>query len=262
MADGAFAGTVAWVTGAASGMGARHAERLAAEGAAVGCIDVDQAGLEATAERIRAADGSVGTAVADVSSWADVEAAARSLRDSLGPAGVVVANAGVISGGDFVEQLDPAAWERVVSINLTGAFLTAKAAIPQLRESGGGAIVLIASTAGLGAGPGYAAYYASKHGVVGLMRTLANELAGEGIRANAVCPGWVDTPMVDEQAADLGLARAEAARLFVGDHLVQRLIRPDEISDAVLWLASDAASMVTGVALPVDGGLLAKTFTV
>jgi 2-keto-3-deoxy-L-fuconate dehydrogenase len=262
MADEAFVGQVAWVTGAASGMGVRHAERLAAEGAAVGCIDVDAAGVAATVGRIRKAGGRAEAALADVSSWSDVQAAARSLRDALGPVRLLVANAGIISGGDFVEQLDPAEWERVLGVNVTGEFLTAKAAIPQIRESGGGAIVLVASTAGLGAGPGYAAYYASKHGVVGLMRTLANELAHEGIRVNAVCPGWVDTPMVDSQAVDLGLERDEAARLFIGDHLIPRLIRPDEISDAVLWLASDAASMVTGVALPVDGGLLAKTFSV
>jgi NAD(P)-dependent dehydrogenase (short-subunit alcohol dehydrogenase family) len=160
-----------------------------------------------------------------------------------------------------VEQLDPSDWARVVAVNLTGAFHTAKAAIPQLREVGGGSLVLISSTAGLGAGPGYAAYYSSKHGVIGLMRTLANELAGDGIRVNAVCPGWVDTGMVDSQAADAGLTREEAAKLFTGDHLIQRLIRPDEISDAVLWLASPHAAMVTGVALPVDGGHLARVFS-
>jgi len=146
-------------------------------------------------------------------------------------------------------------------VNLSGVFHTAKAAIPQLREAGRGSLVLISSTAGLGAGPGYAAYYSSKHGVIGLMRTLANELAGEEIRVNAVCPGWVDTPMVDEQAADLGLSREAAAELFTADHLIKRLVTPDEVSDAVLWLASPQASMVTGVALPVDGGLLARTFT-
>jgi NAD(P)-dependent dehydrogenase (short-subunit alcohol dehydrogenase family) len=93
------------------------------------------------------------------------------------------------------------------------------------------------------------------------MRTLANELAGEEIRVNAVCPGWVDTPMVDEQAADLGLSREAATKLFTADHLIKRLVTPDEVSDAVLWLASPRSSMVTGVALPVDGGLLARTFT-
>ena len=256
-----LAGAVAWVTGAASGMGARHAERLAAVGAAVGCIDREEDGLAAVVERIRASGGTGEAAVADVSRWDEVSDAARRLKRALGPATVAVANAGIVPGGAFVEQLDPSEWERVLAVNLSGVFHTAKAAIPQLREAGGGSLVLISSTAGLGAGPGYAAYYSSKHGVIGLMRTLANELAGEEIRVNAVCPGWVDTPMVDEQAADLGLSREAAAELFTADHLIKRLVTPDEVSDAVLWLASPQASMVTGVALPVDGGLLARTFT-
>jgi NAD(P)-dependent dehydrogenase (short-subunit alcohol dehydrogenase family) len=242
-------------------MGRRHAERLAETGAAVGCIDVDEAGLEVVVEGIRANGGVAEGATADVTRWSDVAAAGQSLRAALGPASVAVANAGIILGGDHVEQLDPADWQRVIDVNLTGVFHTTKAAIPQLREAGGGALVLISSTAGLGAGPGYAAYYASKHGVIGLMRTLANELAAESIRVNAVCPGWVDTGMVDSQAADADLSRAEATKLFTADHLIQRLIDPDEISDAVLWLASPNAAMVTGVALPVDGGHLARSFS-
>ena len=256
-----LAGAVAWVTGAASGMGARHVERLAAAGASVGCIDRDEDGLNVLVDRIKGNGGTAEGVVADVSHWSDVSAAAAALKRALGPARVVVANAGIVPSGDFVEHLDPSEWERVLAVNLSGVFHTAKAAIPQLREAGSGSLVLISSTAGLGAGPGYAAYYSSKHGVIGLMRTLANELAGEEIRVNAVCPGWVDTPMVDEQAADLGLSRDAAANLFTADHLIQRLVTPDEVSDAVLWLASPQSSMVTGVALPVDGGLLARTFT-
>jgi NAD(P)-dependent dehydrogenase (short-subunit alcohol dehydrogenase family) len=256
-----LAGAVAWVTGAASGMGARHAERLAGAGAAVGCIDRDEDGLSAVVDRIKGNGGTAEGVVADVSVWSEVSDAAERLKQALGPARVAVANAGIVPGGAFVEHLDPSEWERVLAVNLSGVFHTAKAAIPQLREAGGGSLVLISSTAGLGAGPGYAAYYSSKHGVIGLMRTLANELAGEGIRVNAVCPGWVDTPMVDEQAADLGLSREAATKLFTADHLMQRLVKLDEVSDAVLWLASPQSSMVTGVALPVDGGLLARTFT-
>jgi len=254
-------GAVAWVTGAANGMGRSHAERLARAGASVGCIDVDEDGLEAVVDAIRDAGGNAEPARADVTRWEEMASAADALRAALGPASVVVANAGIILGGDHVAELDPAEWERVVAVNLTGAFHTAKAGIPQLKESGGGSLVLISSTAGLGAGPGYAAYYSSKHGVIGLMRTLANELAGDSIRVNAICPGWVDTGMVDSQAADIGLSRDEAAKLFTADHLIQRLIQPGEISDAVLWLASPASAMVTGVALPVDGGHLARSFS-
>jgi (+)-trans-carveol dehydrogenase len=254
-------GAVAWVTGAANGMGRSHAERLAGAGAAVGCIDRDESGLEAVVDAIRAGGGTAAGVRVDVSRWDEVASAAETLRAALGPASVAVANAGIILGGEHVADLDPEEWNRVIAVNLTGAFHTAKAAIPQLRESGGGALILISSTAGLGAGSGYAAYYSSKHGVIGLMRTLANELAGDGIRVNAVCPGWVDTGMVDSQAADIGLSREEAAELFTADHLIQRLIDPGEISDAVLWLASPASAMVTGVALPVDGGHLARSFS-
>jgi len=256
---GELAGTVAWVTGAARGMGAVHARRLAEAGAAVGCIDVEAAALGDTVEVLRSRGAAVEAVVADVADWDAVAAAAASLRERLGPVGVVVANAGIVPGGEFIELTDPAVWARVIAVNLTGAFHTAKAAIPQLKERGDGAIVFISSTAGLGAGPGYGPYYASKHGVIGLMRNLANEVATDGIRVNAVCPGWVDTPMVDSQAADYGMTRAQAAEMFVSDHLIKRLITPDEISDAVLWLAT--SRMTTGVALPVDGGLLARTFT-
>ena len=258
-ATAGLGGTVAWVTGAARGMGASHARRLAALGAAVGCLDVNAAELDQVVASIRSAGGTAEAVVADVSDWDAMASAAGELRQRLGPVEIVVANAGVIPGDDPIEHLDPAEWARVIAINLTGGFHTAKAAIPQIKERGrGGAIVFIASTAGLGAGAGYGAYYASKHGVIGLMRNLANELAGDDIRVNAVCPGWVDTPMVDSQAADAGLSREEGAALFVSDHLIQRLIRPEEITDAVIWLAT--SEMTTGVALPVDGGLLARTF--
>ena len=149
----------------------------------------------------------------------------------------------------------------MVAINLTGPFLTMRAAIPQLRRGENPAIVIIVSAAGLATGPGYAAYYASKHGAIGLMRTAANELAGEGIRVNAVCPGWVDTPMFEVQAAELGWDREQAERTFTADQLFQRLAGPDEIADAVLWLASPRAAMVTGIELPVDGGLLVSRFS-
>ena len=115
------------------------------------------------------------------------------LRERLGPASVVVANAGIVLTGDHVVDLDPAEWRRVIEVNLTGAFLTAKAAIPQLREAGGGSLILISSVCGLTTSPGYGAYNASKHGVIGLMRTLANELARDGVTVNAICPGWVRT---------------------------------------------------------------------
>ena len=117
----------------------------------------------------------------------------------------------------------------------------------------------VASIAGLVAVADRAAYNASKHGVIGLMRTLANELAPIGVRVNAVCPGWVDTPMFDAQVEIAGLTKPEAVTRWAPDQLIERLVTPDEVSDAVLWLLSPAARMITGVALPVDGGMLERT---
>jgi NAD(P)-dependent dehydrogenase (short-subunit alcohol dehydrogenase family) len=253
-------GQTVLITGAASGMGACCARRFAARGDAVGCLDAAPPVLELSAE-IERAGGSSHAVVCDVTDPEAVEAATAELEQRLGPASGAVLGAGVKASATPIAELEPAEWERVLAVNLSGVFLTMKAAIGQLRRAGGGSIVVIASAAGLEVGPGYAAYYASKHGAVGLMKTAANELAGDGIRVNAVCPGWVDTPMFDAEVAELGWDRERGIAEFAGDHLIQRLIEPDEIADAVLWLASPQAAMVTGVALPVDGGLLAGAFT-
>lgn len=251
---------VVMITGAASGMGACFARRFAALDAAVGCIDASPAAVD-VAKEIKSGGGDAHGVVADVRDPAAIEAAAAELEQRLGPASVAVLGAGVKAASTPIADLDPADWDRVVAVNLTGVFLSMKAAIGQHRRAGDGTIVVIASAAGLGAGPGYAAYYASKHGTIGLMRTAANELAAERIRVNAICPGWVDTPMFDAEVAEMGWDRDHAVRTYAGDHLFQRLIEPDEIADAVIWLASPAASMVTGVAMPVDGGLLAASFS-
>lgn len=244
------------ITGAASGMGACFARRFAVAGAAVGCIDAAPMVLE-LAQELALEGARAHGVVADVSDPVAVEAASEELEQHLGPASVAVLAAGVKAAATPIAELEPAEWDRVVSVNLNGVFLTMKAAIGQLRRAGGGTIVVISSAAGLAAGPGYGAYYASKHGTIGLMRTAANELAAEGIRVNAICPGWVDTPMFDAEALDMGWTREQAIEEFAGDHLIQRLIEPDEVADAVLWLSSPRASMITGVALPLDGGLLA-----
>jgi len=254
-----FAGQVAWVTGAASGMGRRHAERLAAEGAAVGCIDIDLAGAENVAAGIRASGGRAEAVRVDVASWSDMEQAAGLLGEALGDVGVVVANAGIVPAHSTgVVETTPETWETVVGVCLTGAFHTAKAALPQLRAGGGGSIVMISSTAGLCGFAEYACYVAAKHGVIGLMRSLANEVAADGIRVNAVCPGTTDTPALTREAESLGMTRAALVEAEVATHLIPRLVQPDEISHAVLWLASDDARMVTGIEMPVDGGFLVR----
>jgi len=251
-------GQVAWVTGAGSGMGASHALRLAAAGAAVACVDVDLGAADAMANRIRANGGAALAVAADVGDWVAVRDAAGRIERELGPVQAVVANAGVVGPVVPVRDLDPGEWERVLRVNLTGVFHTAKAAVTQMAASGG-AMVLVSSISGLRGYAGAAAYNASKHGVIGLVRTLANELAGDGIRVNAVCPGWVDTPMFDAQVETAQLTRAEAIRQWAPDQLIERLVTPDEVSDAVLWLLSDGARMVTGISLPVDGGMLERT---
>jgi len=247
------------VTGAASGIGAAAARTFGALGDAVGCLD--RADADGVVTAIEADGGRARAAVADVTDADSLDAAAADLERSHGPASVAVLAAGVKASPTRIAELEPAEWDRVVGVNLTGVFVAMRAAIAQLRRAGGGSIAIVASAAGLGAGPGYAAYYASKHGTIGLMRTAANELAAEGIRVNAVCPGWVNTPMFDAEVTELGLDRDQAIREFAGDHLIQRLVEPDEIAVAIAWLASEQAAMVTGIALPVDGGLLAGSFT-
>jgi NAD(P)-dependent dehydrogenase (short-subunit alcohol dehydrogenase family) len=253
-----FGGQTVWVTGGARGQGACQARRFAAAGARVGCIDIDAEGLAQVANEISAGGGKVATVEADVSSWADVSAAAQRLQAALGDVDVVVANAGIIGEVAPVETLQPEAWAHVIGVNLTGAFHIAKAAVPQLRRSDRGAIVLTASAASFFAYPCYSAYSASKHGMLGLMRALANELGGFGVRVNAVCPGWVDTPMLDHEAEASGLSREVAVASWVREHVIERLVTPDEVADAVMWLSSTASAMVTGVALPVDGGQLVR----
>jgi NAD(P)-dependent dehydrogenase (short-subunit alcohol dehydrogenase family) len=228
-----------WVTGAASGMGAAHARRFAELGDRVGLWDVQADALGELAAEIRGAGGRAEAIVADITEWA-------------------AANAGIIGDGTEVAELEPDAWQRVVDVNLTGTFLTAKAAVPQLREAAGmRSMVLISSICGVTASRGFAAYNASKHGVIGLMRTLAHELGLDGIPVNAVCPGWVDTPML---AASLEDAGADAGDLssFTSMNLIERLIDPEEVTEAVVWLASPGTRAVTGVVLPVDLGLLEK----
>jgi NAD(P)-dependent dehydrogenase (short-subunit alcohol dehydrogenase family) len=259
-AAGSFTDRVVWVTGAASGIGSCVARRFADLGAGVGCIDASPSVVD-VAEEIEAGGGVAAGVIADVTDAPTISRAARELESRLGPADVAVLGAGIAGSAMPIEELDLAEWERVIAVNLTGVFVTMKAAIPQLRQASNGSIVVIASAAGLAAGPGYAAYYASKHGAIGLMRTAANELGAEGIRVNAVCPGWVDTPMFEIQAAELGWDRERAEATFTGDQLIHRLIEPAEIADAVVWLASPGAAMVTGIALPVDGGLLASQFS-
>lgn len=243
-----------WVTGAASGMGASHARAFARAGDRVGCWDLPGEKLEALVAELEAEGADAVAVAADVSSWDQVESAGAELREKLGPAEVVVANAGILATGEELVEVDPADWQRVIDVNLTGVFHTAKAAVPQLRDTGGGSLILISSIMGITASPGFAAYNAAKHGVIGLMRTLANELGNDAITVNAICPGWVRTPMLEGSLDELEPGDSVAS--LTAMNLIDRLVEPEEVTDAVLWLASPGSRMVTGVALPVEGGLM------
>jgi NAD(P)-dependent dehydrogenase (short-subunit alcohol dehydrogenase family) len=246
-----------WVTGAASGMGAAHARRFAEFGDRVGCWDVQADALGAVVEEIRAGGGEAEGVVADVTDPAGVAAGAARLRETLGPASVAVVNAGIILTGEHIEELELDAWRRVVDVNLTGAFLTSKAAIPQLREAGDSALILVSSVCGITASAGFGAYNASKHGVIGLMRTLANELGPDGVTVNAVCPGWVRTPMLGASIEDADADPADL-REFADMTLIGRMTEPEEVTDAIVFLASSGARSITGTVLPIDGGLMEK----
>jgi len=235
---------VAVVTGAAKGIGAAIADALADAGCALALIDREDAAPQARG----------GLAVrGDVSDLADVRDFADATHERFGAVDVLVNNAGISSIGP-AETTSAEEWRRVIDINLTGPFLLSQAFGARMLERGAGAIVNVASIAGLHGVSDRAAYNASKHGLIGLTRTLAAEWGGRGVRVNAVCPGWVKTPMdVADQAAG-GYADADITdRVPMG-----RFAAPQDIAAAVAWLADpQQAAFVNGVALPVDGGWIA-----
>ena len=242
-----FAGRVALVTGGASGIGAASAAAFAAEGARVVVADIDRERGPAVARDI----GGIFEWV-DVADHGQVTRLVADTARSLGRLDVVVANAFATAFGS-IESLGIAEWSRTLDVTLTPVFTALRAGIPVMRAQGGGAVVNIASISGLGGDRGLAAYNAAKAGVVNLTRTAALELARSGIRLNAVCPGLIDTPALQRAFSRLpqqeGTARAAVP--------VGRFGRPDEVARAVLFLASDDASYVTGATLVVDGGLSA-----
>jgi NAD(P)-dependent dehydrogenase (short-subunit alcohol dehydrogenase family) len=247
-------GKVALVTGAGSGIGREIALRFAAEGARVAVADVAEDGGHETVRLIEEADGEAHFFESDVSDEDEVMLLIESVVDRFGGLDFAANNAGIEGeGGPIVDQTVES-WDRVIDVNLRGVFLGMKHEIPRLLERGGGAIVNTASVAGLVGGRDLAPYYASKHGVVGLTRCAALEYADRGIRVNAVCPGVIDTPMIerftggDEDARE-GLLAMEP---------IGRMADPSEVAAAVVWLCSDDASYVTGVPMPVDGAMIAQ----
>jgi len=276
---GRVAGKVAFVTGAARGQGQAHAIRLAEEGADIIAVDIcgpiEGVGyqpstpddLAATVKLVEETGRRIVASEADVRDYAALEKAIADGVTQLGRLDIVAANAGIATFGPAI-SIHEASWQTMLDINLTGVWHTVKAAIPHLRAAGGGSIVITSSLGGRGVMKKKGHYVASKHGVVGLMRTLANELATDMVRVNTINPGSVDTEMIhnqgtyslflpDHEGGDI--TREEVAPVFQSlTALPVPWVEPVDISNAVLFLASDEARYVTGVTLPVDAGTFIK----
>ena len=247
-----LSGKVAVITGASSGIGRAAALALAAEGARVALGARRLAEGEETARLVREAGGEAVFVVTDVRRSDQVQRLIQTAVERWGKLDCAFNNAG-IEGDTFIPTADysESTWDEVIAINLTGVFLSMKYEIHQMLQSGGGAIVNMSSVAGLVGGPVGIAYYASKHGVVGMTKAAAIEYGKLGIRVNAVCPAVIDTDMA-HRGFDHMWER------LAGMHPIGRIGKADEVADAVVWLCSDHASFVTGHALPVDGGRVAQ----
>lgn len=246
-------GKIAFITGAASGIGSACALRFAQEGACIAGFDQSDDGDARWSEAARRAPAAH-FATGDVRSEDSVTTAVAAVRQRFGRIDVIVNSAGVAGGGP-VHLMPVEEWDRVVDINLKGPFLVCKHVLPMMLEQGTGSIINIASIEGLEASEGGSAYNASKAGVVMLTRNMAMDYARKGIRVNAVCPGFVETPMFTNLFELPGLDEYRAR--IIEAHQMGRTGRPEEIANAVLFLASDEASFITGHALVVDGGFTA-----
>lgn len=249
----ALQGQHALITGGGTGIGAAIAIALHAAGAKVTIAGRRAAPLAALA----AEHSGMATVEADVTDEASVAAMFDAARAAHGPVTITVANAGAAESAPFA-KVDLAHWDRMLAVNLTGTFLTARAALADMREQGGGRIICIASTAGL-KGYAYAApYCAAKHGVVGLVRALAVETAKQNITVNAICPGFVDTPLLDGSVANIvaktGRSEADTRATLAAANPQGRLLTPEEVADTALWLCGDGARSVTGQAIALSGG--------
>jgi len=242
------------VTGAARGIGAAIARSLAAEGARLSLMGRRREPLQQLADTL---PGEHAVVVADVADAESVAAAFAQARAALGPVAILVNNAGQAESAPFHKtSLD--LWQRMLAVNLTGSFLCAQAALPDMLQARWGRIINIASTAGQRGYPYVSAYVAAKHGVVGLTRSLALEVARKGVTVNAVCPGYTETDILRESIANVvaktGRSEEEAMAEFAAGNPQQRIVQPDEVADAVRWLCGEAAGSINGQSISVSGG--------
>ncbi len=244
---------VALITGGSSGIGRAVALAWAREGAKVVVSDVDRSGGGETVEQVRAAGGEAAFIAADVGKPEDCEALVRGAVEAFGRLDIACNNAGI--GGPQVPTADYPldGWAQVIAINLSGVFYGMKFQLPEMLKNGGGAIINMASILGAVGFAGAPAYAAAKHGVVGLTQATALEYSAQGVRINAVGPGFIHTPMISALEEDKAVNE-----LLVAAHPIGRLGRAEEVAELVLWLSSDKASFVTGAYYPVDGGYLAR----
>ncbi|PBC42380.1 SDR family mycofactocin-dependent oxidoreductase [Rhodococcus sp. ACPA4] len=252
------------VTGAAGGMGRAHCIRLAEEGASVIALDMAASGLDETASAVRDLGGAAVTGIADIRNYEELAAVVADCVAEIGGLDVVVANAGVYDTPGPTWTIDPSVWNRSLDVNLTGTWHTVKACVQHFGN--GGSVVLVSSTAGIKGIAGAGHYSSAKHAVVGLARTLANELGAQSIRVNSVHPGSVRTPMIINERVFANLCpgienptESDAAAVLSARNLLPvPWVDPVDVSNAVLFLASEESRYMTGCQLVVDAGLTQK----
>ncbi|MBV9862661.1 MAG: SDR family oxidoreductase [Alphaproteobacteria bacterium] len=246
-------GKAALISGAGGGICRAIAVGFASAGAAVACADIDAAAAEETARAVEAAGGRALAITCDVASEAETTAAVAATQAAFGRLDVLVSGAAVLDRGGSITEISPADWDRAIAVNLTGAFLLSRAALPVMTAGGGGSIIFIASQLGRVGSPGRSAYCASKGALIQLAKTMAIDYADQNIRVNALSPGAVETRRTLQRYGSF-----EAANQQLGvKHLTGRLGRPEELVAAAVFLAGDGASFVTGSDLLVDGGYTA-----
>lgn len=251
-------GKTALVTGAAAGIGRATALKFASEGARVAVSDIDRDGGEETVRLIMASGGEAKFIRADVSKAADVKALVADVVATFGRLNCACNNAGI--EGRVVPLIDQSEvdFDRVLGINAKGVFLCMKAEIPLMIKAGGGTIVNLSSVAGLIGFPGLSPYVASKHAVNGLTKNAALEYGKQGIRVNSVCPGGIDTRMLDSLAEQASGGAVSTSQMMDPLHPIGRIGTAEEVADLIVWLCSSQAGFVTGATIPVDGGYVAQ----